>query len=56
MDSKESASKSAASISQAVESVKQRIGRERLSDEDLLLLCAGELARTFTYDEKNYRG
>jgi hypothetical protein len=46
----------AATMSEAIEAVKQRVGRTRLSKEDILLLCAGELSRTFTYDEKDYRG
>ena len=49
-------STSPGSFSEAVEATKQRIGRTRLSDEEILLLCAGELSRTFTYDEKDYRG
>lgn len=36
-----------------VEEIKNKMGKETLSDEDLLLLTAFEISRTFTYDEKN---
>lgn len=35
-----------------IEEVKNKIGKELLSDEELLLLTAIEISRTYTYEEK----
>ncbi len=35
-----------------IEEVKKKIGKELLSDEELLLLTAFEISRTYTYEEK----
>lgn len=35
-----------------IEEVKKKIGKESLSDEELLLLTAIEISRTYTYEEK----
>ncbi len=35
-----------------IEEVKNKIGTESLSDEQLLLLTAFEISRTYTYEEK----
>ena len=35
-----------------VEEINNKMGKETLSDKDLLLLTAFEISRTFTYDEK----
>jgi hypothetical protein len=42
------------SLLKAVEEIRKKEGRIRLSDMDLIVLAADEISRTFTYEEKNY--
>ena len=41
-------------LQRAVDDAKMRVGAALLTDEDLLVLCAEEISRTFTRDEKGY--
>jgi hypothetical protein len=42
-------------LAQATEKAESDLGKRLLTDEDLLILSCGEIARSFTRDEKNYR-
>jgi hypothetical protein len=42
------------SLEEAVAAVTDKIGTTVLSEEELLVLAARELARTYTFDEKGY--
>lgn len=39
---------------EALERAKARIGKQMLSDDDLLVLSCGEIVGTYTRDEKDY--
>jgi len=43
------------SYSSYIETVKKRIGMERLTDDDLIALAFDEISHTFTREEKNYK-
>ncbi|MCU0610091.1 MAG: hypothetical protein MUF22_10040 [Chitinispirillaceae bacterium] len=37
-----------------VNETRQKIGRQQLDDNDLVILACEEISRTFTHEEKNY--
>ncbi|NLG18699.1 MAG: hypothetical protein GX556_15325 [Fibrobacter sp.] len=37
-----------------VEAVRKKEGNQLLTDDDLIILAAEEISRTFTHEEKNY--
>lgn len=39
-----------------VKNVQDRIGRELLTDDDLIVLATEEISRTYTREEKQYKG
>jgi len=41
-------------LQHAMDDANMRVGSALLTDEDLLVLCAAEISRTFTRDEKGY--
>jgi hypothetical protein len=45
-----------AAFLQRVKKVQERIGRELLTDDDLIVLACEEISRTFTREEKQYNG
>ena len=42
------------SLNGAVTKAKRKIGREQLTDEDLLALAAESILHTYTFEEKGY--
>jgi hypothetical protein len=41
-------------LQQAVEKVKEKLGRKPLSDEDILVLACAEIDHTYGREEKGY--
>ena len=41
-------------LAQAVCVIGNKTGKEKLTDDDLLILACAEIARTYTRDEKGY--
>jgi hypothetical protein len=39
---------------QAVDKVKEKVGKELLTDDDVLVLACAEIARTYSREEKGY--
>lgn len=41
-------------IEALIGAIKQKIGHELLNEEEIVTLCAEEISRTYTHEEKNY--
>ncbi len=41
-------------FNKVVEEVRKKEGHQLLNDDDLIILAAEEISRTFTHEEKNY--
>lgn len=39
----------------AITEVNNKVGKEYLTDKDLILLASQSIARTYTYEEKGYK-
>jgi hypothetical protein len=54
MDQTNSISCSPLSFQISLEKIREKITRQPLSDDEILILCAETVARSFSYDEKGY--
>jgi hypothetical protein len=49
------ANDSAQEFARYIEEIQKKTGTELLSDDDLLVLAAEQISRTFTYEERGYK-
>ena len=41
-------------IEEKIKAIQSRMGKETLNDEEILIMAAYELSKTYTREEKNY--